>query len=156
MTRRERTSRAESAVNPTKVRAVRLMQKREDSKNSPAPPNTGHFGEFERIPAEKPLPEVEAVKQVAEIANSNPDEKIHHRHQVVAQSGDLLENGNKASGDRDVTALAVKAWGEPSVSFTETYPALRSRRVVNRRVSSTPTPKLLSRRRSPATSTAVR
>mgnify|MGYP007073180992 FL=1 len=53
MTQRQRTSHTHNIVSPTNLRAAACTPAKADHKNSPAPPQTKHFGEFEQgTPAE--------------------------------------------------------------------------------------------------------
>ena len=115
----------------TQVRAVAFTLAELDHKNSPAPPNTRHFGEFQRAAAQKPSPEVEADKQVMEITNSKPAEIIHHCHQVVVKSGDTFDSTHNEADQRDVSPETNKAYGESAGGVEAARPKFNGEHMVN-------------------------
>ena len=131
MNRPQRQPFAQIVNSPLKVRAAQIAAAKTDGENSPAPPKTEHFGESQRPLVNDASPEVEADKQVTGNEISNPAEKIHHQHQVVAESGDAVNNADDEAGECDATAEMLEAWGELTGFIAEAQSASGGGAVVN-------------------------
>ena len=90
------------------------------TENSPPPPKTAHFGEFDRPAAQMPSPKVVVGKRVTKIADSNAQQKIHHQHHGAAESGETLQYVKPANGNPNVTPAITKAWGESTRPIAKT------------------------------------